>query len=414
MAIMHLKKLVVATGVALMSTWTCGAGISDDVVRIGVLTDMSGVYADVGGKGAVTAAQMAAKDFGGKVLGKRIEIISADHKNELDDAMAIAKTWDLQRPRVDMVTELMNSQVAIGVSKYFSERGVVSIKTGASTSALTNDACSRLAVDWVYDAYAASHGLLKELIADGVKSFSVMATDYGDKTDKATANDIFLAAMAARKAGGKVYAPFVKTPPSNVDFTPYLLKMQESGAQGMVFAVAGGDFVNAVKQAREFGLFGPEQELIGMVVFDSDVKALGLDVAQGMKFIAGFYWDRDNETREFAKRFFALTKKMPTSSQAGVYSGVLHYLRGVQAAGTDEGNAVMDKMRATKINDFFAKDGYIREDGRMMHDMYLMEVKKPLESKGEAQWDLLRIKRALKADNVFKPLAQSTCPLVKK
>lgn len=411
----NMKQVAAAVGLALMSGYAAAAGVSDDVVRIGVLTDMSGVYADVGGKGAVTAAQMAVKDFGGKVLGKRVEVVAADHKNELDDGLAIAKNWvERDKPRVDMVTELMNSQVAIGVTKYLNANNVLAIKTGASTSALTNDACNKLAIDWVYDAYAVGHGLLKEMLADGMKTFAIMVTDYGDKTDKATANDIFLSAAMVRKSGGKVFAPFVKTPPSNVDFTPYLLKLQETGAQGMLFANAGGDFVNAVKQARDFGLFTEKQEPIGLVVFDTDIKALGLDVAQGMKYVSGFYWDRDNETREFSRKFYAQTKKMPTASQAGVYSAVTNYLKAVQAAGTDDAATVSDKMRTTRINDFFAKDGYIREDGRMVHDMYLMEVKKPLESKGEAQWDLARIKRVIKADSAFKPIAQSTCPLVKK
>ena len=391
------------------------AGVSDDVVKIGVLTDMSGVYADVGGRGAVYAAQMAVKDFGGKVNGKRVEVIFDDHKNDVDTSLAIAKRWfEKDRTKVDMVVELMNSQVATAVSKYAAEQKRIAIKTGAATSALTNEECTRYTLDWVYDSYAISHGTLKELLVDGIKTYTIMVTDYGDKTDKAFSKDIFFAADMVRKKGGKIFFPPIKVPASSTDFTPYLLKAQEQGANGIVFAQAGGDFVNAVKQAREFGLFTETQEPIGMVVFGSDIKALGLDMAQGRKFTAGFYWDRDAESRDWSKKFYAQMKKMPTSSQAGVYSAVLHYLKAVQAAGGDTSDDVMAKMKATRVNDFFAKDGYVREDGRMVHDMYLVEVKKPGESKGEAAWDLLKIKRTLKGDNVFKPLSQSNCPLVKK
>lgn len=408
-------KLLASLVALAIAPFGQAAGVSDDVVKIGVLTDMSGVYADVGGRGAVYAAQMAVKDFGGKANGKRIEVIFDDHKNDVDTSLAIAKRWfEKDKTKVDMVVELMNSQVATAVSKYAAEQKRIAIKTGAATSALTNEECTRYTLDWVYDSYAISHGTLKELLADGIKTYTIMVTDYGDKTDKAFSKDIFFAADMVRKKGGKIFFPPIKVPASSTDFTPYLLKAQEQGANGIVFAQAGGDFVNAVKQAREFGLFTETQEPIGMVVFDSDIKALGLDMAQGMKFTAGFYWDRDAESREWSKKFYAQMKKMPTSPQAGVYSAVLHYLKSVQAAGTDESDAVMAKMKAIHVNDMFAKDGVVREDGRMVHDMYLMEVKKPGESKGEAAWDLLKIKRTLKGENVFKPLSLSNCPLVKK
>ena len=407
---------LLATLVAMaMPSLVQAAGVSDDVVKIGVLTDMSGVYADVGGKGAVLAAQMAVKDFGGKVLNKRVEVIADDHKNDVDTGLAIAKRWfEKDRTKVDMVVELMNSQVATAVAKYAAEQKRIAIKTGAATSALTNEDCTRYTLDWVYDSYAISHGTLRELVADGIKTYTIMVTDYGDKTDKAFSKDIFIAADMVRKKGGKIFFPPIKVPASSTDFTPYLMKAQEQGANAIAFAQAGGDFVNAVKQAREFGLFSETQEPVGLVVFDSDIKALGLDMAQGMKFTTGFYWDRDAESREWSKRFFAQFKKMPTSSQAGVYSAVMHYLRAVQAAGGDNPDEVMAKMKATRVNDFFAKDGVVREDGRMVHDMYLVEVKKPGESRGEAQWDLLKIKRVIKGENIFRPLAQSQCPLVKK
>lgn len=408
-------KLLASVLAMAVSPLVGAAGVSDDVVKIGVLTDMSGVYADVGGKGALVAAQMAVKDFGGKVLNKRIEVVYDDHKNDVDTGLAIAKRWfEKDRTKVDVVVELMNSQVATAVSKYAAEQKRIAVKTGAATSALTNDECTRYTIDWVYDSYAVSLGTLRELLADGIKTYTIMVTDYGDKTDKAFSKDIFIAADTVRKRGGKIFFPPIKVPASSTDFTPYLLKAQEQGANGIVFAQAGGDFVNAVKQAREFGLFSETQEPVGMVVFDSDIKALGLDMAQGMKFTTGFYWDRDNDSREWSRRYYAQMKKMPTSSQAGVYSAVMHYLRAVQSSGTDSADDVMSKMKSTRINDFFAKDGYVREDGRMIHDMYLAEVKKPSESKGEAQWDLLKIKRTIKGENIFRPLAQSACPLVKK
>ncbi|HNE21117.1 MAG TPA: ABC transporter substrate-binding protein [Turneriella sp.] len=408
-------KLLASVLAMAVSPLVGAAGVSDDVVKIGVLTDMSGVYADVGGKGALVAAQMAVKDFGGKVLNKRIEVVYDDHKNDVDTGLAIAKRWfEKDRTKVDVVVELMNSQVATAVSKYAAEQKRIAVKTGAATSALTNDECTRYTIDWVYDSYAVSLGTLRELLADGIKTYTIMVTDYGDKTDKAFSKDIFIAANMVRKKGGKIFFPPIKVPASSTDFTPYLLKAQEQGANGILFAQAGGDFVNAVKQAREFGLFSETQEPVGMVVFDSDIKALGLDMAQGMKFTTGFYWDRDNDSREWSRRYYAQMKKMPTSSQAGVYSAVMHYLRAVQSSGTDSADDVMSKMKSTRINDFFAKDGYVREDGRMIHDMYLAEVKKPSESKGEAQWDLLKIKRTIKGENIFRPLAQSACPLVKK
>ena len=408
-------KLLASVLAMAVSPLVGAAGVSDDVVKIGVLTDMSGVYADVGGKGALVAAQMAVKDFGGKVLNKRIEVVYDDHKNDVDTGLAIAKRWfEKDRTKVDVVVELMNSQVATAVSKYAAEQKRIAVKTGAATSALTNDECTRYTIDWVYDSYAVSLGTLRELLADGIKTYTIMVTDYGDKTDKAFSKDIFIAADTVRKRGGKIFFPLIKVPASSTDFTPYLLKAQEQGANGILFAQAGGDFVNAVKQAREFGLFSETQEPVGMVVFDSDIKALGLDMAQGMKFTTGFYWDRDNDSREWSRRYYAQMKKMPTSSQAGVYSAVMHYLRAVQSSGTDSADDVMSKMKSTRINDFFAKDGYVREDGRMIHDMYLAEVKKPSESKGEAQWDLLKIKRTIKGENIFRPLAQSACPLVKK
>jgi len=408
-------KLLASVLAMAVSPLVGAAGVSDDVVKIGVLTDMSGVYADVGGKGALVAAQMAVKDFGGKVLNKRIEVVYDDHKNDVDTGLAIAKRWfEKDRTKVDVVVELMNSQVATAVSKYAAEQKRIAVKTGAATSALTNDECTRYTIDWVYDSYAVSLGTLRELLADGIKTYTIMVTDYGDKTDKAFSKDIFIAADTVRKRGGKIFFPPIKVPASSTDFTPYLLKAQEQGANGILFAQAGGDFVNAVKQAREFGLFSETQEPVGMVVFDSDIKALGLDMAQGMKFTTGFYWDRDNDSREWSRRYYAQMKKMPTSSQAGVYSAVMHYLRAVQSSGTDSADDVMSKMKSTRINDFFAKDGYVREDGRMIHDMYLAEVKKPSESKGEAQWDLLKIKRTIKGENIFRPLAQSACPLVKK
>ncbi|MGL4605634.1 MAG: ABC transporter substrate-binding protein [Iodobacter sp.] len=396
-----MQKLTLALLLALPAISQAGP-VSGDKVKIGILTDMSGVYASVGGKGSVIAAQMAISDFGGKVLDKPIELISADHQNKADIAVGKAREWfDIQG--VDMVNDLLNSGVGIAVQKLGAEKKRITINNGAGSTALTGKECSPYGVHYAYDTYALAKGTATALMKQGLDSWFFLQADYA--FGSALQSD---ASKIVTASGGKVLGT-VKHPLSTTDFSSYMLQAQDSKAKVVGLANAGSDFVNAVKQAKEFGL---KQTLAGLLVFDSDIKALGLNAAQGMKFTTAYSWELTPEMEAFGKKFFAKAGFMPTMDHAGVYSSTLHYLNAVKAAGTDDADAVMKKMRETKVNDFFAKNGVIREDGRMVHDMYLVEVIKPNESKGA--WDQLKLIATIPGDIAFKPLAGSECPLLKK
>ena len=396
-----MQKLIPALLLALPAISQAGP-VSGDKVKIGILTDMSGVYASVGGKGSVIAAQMAISDFGGKVLDKPIELISADHQNKADIAVGKAREWfDIQG--VDMVNDLLNSGVGIAVQKLGAEKKRITINNGAGSTALTGKECSPYGVHYAYDTYALAKGTATALMKQGLDSWFFLQADYA--FGSALQSD---ASKIVTASGGKVMGT-VKHPLSTTDFSSYMLQAQDSKARVEGLANAGSDFVNAVKQAKEFGL---KQTLAGLLVFDSDIKALGLNAAQGMKFTTAYSWELTPEMEAFGKKFFAKAGFMPTMDHAGVYSSTLHYLNAVKAAGTDDADAVMKKMRENKINDFFAKNGVIREDGRMVHDMYLVEVIKPNESKGA--WDQLKLIATIPGDIAFKPLAGSECPLLKK
>jgi branched-chain amino acid transport system substrate-binding protein len=381
------------------------AGISDNVVKIGVLTDMSGVYSQIGGKGTVVAVEMAVADFGGKVLGKPIEVISADHQNKADIASTKAREW-FDNGKVDMVTGLLNSACALAVQKIGAEKKRITMVTGAGSTDLTNKDCTPYGIHYAYDNYALANVTGNAVVNSGGTSWFFITADYafGHSLEKNTSDFV-------KTHGGKVLGG-VRHPLSTADFSSYLLQAQSSGAKVIGLANAGGDFTNAVKQAREFGVAQKGQRLVGLLVFDSDIKSLGLNVAQGMQFASGFYWDRDKAARDWSQRFFKKHKAMPTMDQAGAYSATMNYLKAVKAAGTDDPDAVMAKLKSMNISDFFAVNGKIRPDGRMVHDMYLMEVKKPSESKGD--WDILRIIKTIPGDKAFMPLSQSTCSLVKK
>jgi branched-chain amino acid transport system substrate-binding protein len=381
------------------------AGISDDVVKIGVLTDMSGAYAQSGGKGSVVAAEMAIADFGGKVLGKPIKVISADHQNKPDVAVTKAREWfDVEK--VDMITDLLNSPSAIAVQKIGADKKRITMVTGGGTSALTNQECSPYGVHYVYNTYALATGTANAILNAGHKNWFLLTLDnvFGSAMEK----DL---TKAIKSRSGKILGT-VKHPVNTADFSSYLMQAQSSGAKVIALGNAGSDFTNSLKQAREFEITQKGQIIAGMLVFDNDVKSLGLNVAQGMQFTTAFYWDRNKETRDFANRFFAKHKAMPNMIHAGTYSAVTSYLKAIKAAGTDDPDAVMAKLRSTPINDFFAKNGKIRADGLHVHDMYLVEVKKPSESKGE--WDLLKVVATIPADEAHIPLSESTCNLVKK
>ncbi len=397
---MALVAAFAATGALAQSKLT------DDMVKIGVLTDMSGLYAEVGGEGAVVAAKMAIEDFGGKVLGKPIEIISADHQNKADIAANKAREWfDVQK--VDMMAEMLNSAVGLAVQKVGAEKKRITMNSGAASSRLSGADCSAYGVHWTYDTYALAHGTGSAMVKQGGDSWYFLTADYafGHSLEKDTTDVI-------KAAGGKVLGS-VRHPLSSADFSGYLLQAQASKAKVIGLANAGGDTINSVKQANEFGITKGGQQLAGLLVFDTDIDSIGLQIAQGMYLTTGFYWDYNDDTRKWSKRFGERFKgKMPTMVQAGVYSQVTHYLKAVAAAGTDDADAVMKKMRETPVNDFFAKNGKLRDDGRMVHDMYLMQVKKPAESKGK--WDYMKVVQTIPGDQAFRAMKDGGCPLIKK
>lgn len=386
-------------------TGPASAQVSDDVVKLGVLTDMSGQYSDMNGSGSLLAAQMAASDFGGKVLGKPIEVIGADHQQKADVGLGIARQW-IESDKVDAVVDVTNSAIALAVQQLTRETNRVALFSSPGTTDLTGKACSPTGFQWVYDNYSNVVGPVKTLIEKGNDTFFIITADFafGHSLEK-------IATDAIKANGGKLLGS-VRHPFGANDLSAFLLPAQASNAKVILLATAGKDLTTAIKHASEFGIAAGGQVLSAPVVFLTDIHALGLSAAQGMSFLEGFYWDQNDETRAFAKRFFEVRKTMPTSLQAGVYSEVLHYLKAVQAAGTDEAKTVAAKMRELPVNDFFAKNGKVREDGRMVHDMLLVQVKKPSESK--RPWDYYNVVATVPGDQVFLPLGQSECALVKK
>ncbi|WP_321781638.1 ABC transporter substrate-binding protein [Burkholderia pyrrocinia] len=380
------------------------ANIKDGVVKIGVLTDMSSIFSDIGGKGSIVAAQMAVDDFGGKVLGAPVQVLSADHQNKTDVAATIARDW-FDNQHVDMVEDLLPSSVALAVSGVAKEKHRIAIASGAGTTKLSNEACSPYTVQYSYDTYALATNLVKSMTRAGDNSWFFVTVDYalGASLDKD-------AQEALKSAGGKV-AGDVKHPMNTSDLSSYLLQAQASHAKVIGLANAGADTVNSIKTAREFGVIGPgKQKVAALQMFISDVHSLGLQAAQGMQLTTPFYWDRNAASRAWSQRFYAKTGRMPTFIQAGVYSSTLHYLQAVQAAGTDASDPVMAQMKKMPIHDLFADNGQIRADGLMVHDMYVVEVKSPQESK--KPWDYYKIKQTIPASEAFAPLSESRCPLV--
>jgi len=377
---------------------------AQDAVRIGVLNDQSGPYADFGGKTSVEAARMAVEDFGGKVLGKPIEIVTADHQNKADVASAIARRW-FDVDGVSAIADLTNSAVALAVQNLAKEKGKVTLFTGPATTRLTNEDCSATGFHWAFDTYSQAVGTARAVVAEGGKSWFLLTADYAFGHQMAA--DIRKIVSAS---GGNVLGE-VRPPLNTSDFSSFLLQAQTSKAQIVGLANAGADTINSVKQAAEYRIADGGQKLAGLVVVISDVHALGLQTAKGLTFTTAFYWDLNDATRAWSKRFFDKTGRMPGMVQAGAYSAVAHYLKAVAAANSADGAAVAAKMREIPVDDFFAK-GKVREDGRMMHDMYLVEVKAPGESK--AAWDYYKVLRKIPAEEAAQPLADSKCALVKK
>ncbi len=397
-------SMVAAAVGAALSVPAHAQKLSGDVVRIGVLTDLSSLYADLSGPGSVTATQMAVEDFGGTVLGKKIEVVSADHQNKPDIGAAKAREW-IDTQGVDVITELVTSSVALAVMKVGADKKKPVLVVTAATTRITNEDCNPYTVHWMYDTYSLANGTGKATIKQGGDSWFFITADYafGHSLEKDTAD-------AVRAAGGKVLGS-VRHPLNASDFSSFLLQAQSSKAKVIGLANAGGDTINAIKAANEFGLT-KTQALAGLLVFDTDIHSLGLKTTQGMMLTTGYYWDRDETSRKFAKRYFERMKKMPTMVQAGQYSATLNYLRAVRAAGTDDGDAVMAELKKMKISDDIIPNGKIRADGRLVHDMYLAQVKKPEESK--YPWDYYHIRSVIPADQAFQSLADSKCSLVKK
>lgn len=378
---------------------------SDNVVRIGVLTDMSGQFSHESGQGAVTAVQMAVEDFGGKVLGSPVEVIYADHLNKTDIATTKAREW-FDTEKVDMVANLINSAVAIAVANVARDKNRIAIVNGSGSSRLTNDACTPNSIHYAYDTYALAKGTAKAMMDKGGDSWFFLTADY------AFGHALESDAAAMVKLGKGTVLGSARYPIDATDLASFALQAVSSKAKVVAIAGSGTQFINAVKSAQQFGVGRSGQTLAGLLVWVTDVHAMGLQVAQGLVLTNGFYWDRDDKTRAWSKRFFERMKRMPHMGDAGDYSSTMHYLKAVEAAGTDEAKAVMAKMKEMPVNDFFAKNGRVRADGRFIHDMYVYEVKKPSESK--YPWDYYKLRAVIPGDQAFRPLAESVCPLVKK
>jgi branched-chain amino acid transport system substrate-binding protein len=370
------------------------------------MTDMNALYSDLAGEGSVIATRMAIEDFGGKVLGKPIEVVVGDHQNKADIASAKAREW-FDTQKVDMINDLVTTPTALAVVDIAKQKNRIAIINGAGATLLTNENCSANSVHYSWDTYALANGTANAVLKQGGKSWYFVTADYafGKSLEKA-ASDVVTA------NGGSVLGA-ARHPLSASDFSSFMLQAQASGAQIIGLANAGPDAVNAIKAAREFGITkSGKQSVASLLITVNDIHSLGLEAAQGLYATDAFYWDLNDETRKWSKRFFAKAHKMPNMIHAGVYSSTIHYLKAIQAAGTDEAGAVMKKMKEMPINDFFAKNGKIREDGRMVHDMLLVQVKKPSESK--YPWDYYNIKAVIPGDQAYQPLSTSRCPLIAK
>lgn len=399
-------KQGLATAVAaatLAMPLSAAAELTDGKLKIGVLSDMSGVYKALEGPGAVIAAKMAIEDFGGSVLGQPVEVISADHQNKPDIGASTAREW-IDAKEVDMITALDNSSVALSVQGLANDKKIITMNTGAGTTALTEEQCTPYGIHYVYDTHALPVGTATAMVKNGGESWFFITADYafGHSLRDNTG-------AVVESLGGEVVGN-VNAPLSTNDFSSYLLQAQSSGADVIGLANAGQDTVNAIKQANQFRIVQSGQKLAGMLVFITDVHSMGLDIAQGLQFTTAFVWNQNDETRAWSERFFERHGAMPTMVHAGVYSAVTNYLKAVKETGTDDSDTVRAKLGEMTLNDMFVKDGSILPNGTMLHDMYLVEVKKPSES--ESEWDLLRVVSKIPADQAFIPLSESKCSLV--
>nr|WP_299380222.1 ABC transporter substrate-binding protein [uncultured Halomonas sp.] len=402
---MNITKHASLTAAALLLAPSLAqAEISGDAVKIGYLADMSGTYRDLAGPGGLEALNMAVEDFGGEINGAPIEVLSADDRNSADVGANTVRGW-IDQDDVDLVAGMVASSVTIAVTNILKQKDKLGIVSGSAASSITNEHCTPNHIHWVYDTYPMANGTAKAIVDEGGDTWFLLTADYA--FGHALESDV---ETVVKENGGEIVGKVRHPFPTN-DFSSYILQAQGSGAKIVGLANAGSDTVNALTTASQFGLVQSGQTLAGLLIFLNDVHALGLDVTQGLQLTTGWYWDMDDESREWANRYFERTQRMPTMVQAGIYSSTLHYLNAVAETGSDAAATVREQMAATPVNDMFADDGRIREDGRMVHDMYLVEVKSPSESEGE--WDLYEILRTIPAEEAFRPLSESQCSLVK-
>ena len=404
-----MKRKLLSTLVSaafVLGSGAAQAQISDGVIKIGVLNDMSGLYADLSGMGSVLAARMAVEDFGAAAKGMKVEIVSADHQNKPDVGSSITRQW-YDVDKVDVIVDVPTSSVALAVNQITRDKGKAFLASGPATSDLTGKACSPNTIHWAYDTWMLANGTGSAIVKTGGDSWFFLTADYafGHALERDTEAVVL-------KNGGKILGK-VRTPFPGTDFSSFLLQAQASKAKVIGLANAGGDTVASIKQAAEFGIVKGGQSLAGLLVFLIDVRALGLQTAQGLIFTETFYWDLNDQTRAFTKRFSAQAPRnnYPTMVHAGVYSSVLHYLKAIEAIKSDDGTKVIEQMKKMPTDDPLFGKGSIRADGRKLHPAYLVEAKKPSESTGP--WDLHKVRATIPADQAFRPMAEGGCPLVK-
>lgn len=404
-----VKKIAAATLLLVLCTGHASAqekkGISDDVVKIGVLGDFSGVFAGMSGPGAVEAVKMAVEDFGGTVLGKKIEIVSADHLNKPDIAATTARTW-FDVNKVDMITDLAGSSSALAVIEVARQKNKIAIVNSSASSDIAGARCTPNSIQYTIDTNAIAKGTATAMMKRGLDSWFFVTADYA--FGKALERDV---SEVVTKNGGKITGS-IRHPLGATDFSSFMVQAQSSKAKAIALANTSDDAVNAMKTAREFGIgLDGKQSLVGLLIFIDVVHSLGLQTAQNLTFVTPYYWDADENSRKFAKRFYQRMGRMPSMTHAGNYSSTLHYLNAVKAANTDDAETVMRKMRETPTKDLFSQSGTIRKDGLHVHDMMLVQVKKPAESKGP--WDYYKVIQRISASDSYLPISESTCPLVK-
>lgn len=400
-----MKKKMLMALAAFGLAQPAAAQVSDNVVRIGVLNDQSGLYADLAGPGSTLAAQMAVEDFGGSVLGKPVEIVSGDHQNKPDIASSLARRW-IDNERVDAIVDIPHSASALAVLGVAREKNKALLLSGPAYVEFTGKECSPITVHWTYDSYAMANGTAGAVVKQGGDSWFFLTGDNAGSHSQERDAMAFV-----KKAGGQVNGA-IRHPLNTADFSSFLLQAQQSKAKVIGLANAGGDTVNAIKQANEFGVTQQGQKLAGLLMFITDVKSVGLPNAKGLVITDSFYWDADERTRAWSRKFMARHNgRAPTSVQAGVYGATLHYLKAIKEAGTDDGAKVVAKMKEMPVNDFFSDNYKIRADGRLVRDMYLLQVKTPEESK--EPWDLFKILARIPGNDAYRPMSESACPLIK-